>query len=233
MPTTARLLLLVHEADRRGVADTLGHKDLPEVLKHTLRLDRRESRELITQASVVAQDITPTGSVLPPTRPWVAEALAEGALSPTHVEVITKAMTDLPDAAEEILVTAARSAEPQAIKHLAAEIQRRVDQDGPEPSDEELRQPRNLLRTRTRRNGRLEFHGELDPEAGATLEMLLSPLSKPHPEGPDGPDERTLAERQGDALVEILDLAHRSDGLPTEAGEPLHLYAVDRVREDA
>ena len=170
------ILLLIHEADRRGVADALGHKDLPEVLKHSLRLDRRESRELIAQASVVAQEITPTGSVLPPTRPRVAEALAEGALSPTHVEVITQAMTHLPDDAEEILVTAARSAEPQAIKHLAVEIQRRVDQDGPEPTDEELRQPRNLLRTRTRRNGRLEFHGELDPEAGATLEMLLSPL---------------------------------------------------------
>ena len=26
--------------------------------------------------------------------------------------------------------------------------------------------------------------------------------------------------------MELLDLAHRSDGLPTEAGEPLHLYAV-------
>ena len=108
------ILLLVHEADRRGVAQALGHKDLPEVLKHMLRLDRRESRELITQASVVAQDITPTGSVLPPPRPWVAEAVAEGELSPTHVEVITRAMTHLPDAAEEILVQATRSTEPQS-----------------------------------------------------------------------------------------------------------------------
>ena len=82
------ILLLVHEADRRGVAEAVGHKDLPEMLGHLLRLDRRESRELIAQASVVAQEITPTGSVLAPTYPRVAEALAEGQLSPTHVEVI-------------------------------------------------------------------------------------------------------------------------------------------------
>jgi hypothetical protein len=60
------------------------------------------------------------------------------------------------------------------------------------------------------------FRGELEPEASALLQALLGPLARPRPSSNDGPDARSAAERNGDALVEILHLAAANDGLPGE-----------------
>jgi Domain of unknown function (DUF222)/HNH endonuclease len=144
-------------------------------------------------------------------------------LSAAHLDVVVKAMASLPAEAEKILVDAARAAEPATVRTVAARIQARIDQDGPEPDDREPARPRNLLHLRTRMDGWLEFRGQLCPEQGELFGSLISPLAKPHAPDAAGPDIRTLPERQGDALVELHELASRSQDLPTEAGERPHV----------
>ncbi|HEY3260670.1 MAG TPA: DUF222 domain-containing protein, partial [Pseudonocardiaceae bacterium] len=78
----------------------------------------------------------------------------------------------------------------------------------------------------TKSNGRTLFRGELDPEASALLHTVLSPLAKPRPSSEEGPDRRTPAQRHGEALVEVLQLAADSGQLPSEAGEKPHLLVT-------
>jgi hypothetical protein len=55
---------------------------------------------------------------------------------------------------------------------------------------------------------------------------VLSPLAKPRPSSEEGPDQRTPAQRHGDALVEVLRLAADTGQLPSEAGDKPHLLVT-------
>ncbi|HEX2290981.1 MAG TPA: DUF222 domain-containing protein, partial [Pseudonocardiaceae bacterium] len=83
----------------------------------------------------------------------------------------------------------------------------------------------------TRRNGRTAGRFDLAPDASALLHALLGPLAKPRPSSDTGPDPRTTAERNGDALAEILNLAADSGTAPTEAGERPHLTVTINLRD--
>ncbi|GAB3370635.1 HNH endonuclease signature motif containing protein [Amycolatopsis echigonensis] len=70
------------------------------------------------------------------------------------------------------------------------------------------------------RTGRFRFAGNVDHETGTLIEQLLVPLAAPDPATtPDTPDPRTPAERHGDAIAAIVDLAARTPDLPAKAGE--------------
>lgn len=124
------------------------------------------------------------------------------------------------------MVIAAASMDARTLAKVGARVRAVLDQDGAPPSDAELANPVNELHLTTRSNGRTAFRGELAPEASALLHSLLSPLAKPRPKGAEGPDRRTPAERNGDALAGILQLAADSAGLPAEAGEKPHVLVT-------
>ncbi len=216
----ADILELIAEAKRRGVDSLKGYRDLPDLFKDLLRWSTRESRRRITQAEAVCETTSPSGAPVPPAYPHTAAAVAE--LSAEQIEVITTA----PQAVEQILTEAAAVLDPTKLKYLARSAAARLDQDGPEPTEQELVQPRNTLRTTKRRDGRLGFEGVLDAEAGAKFLALLSPLAKPRPSTIEGPDLRSAAERHGDAFVEVIDLAASTNGLPSEGGEKPHLHVT-------
>ncbi|WP_116202379.1 HNH endonuclease signature motif containing protein [Amycolatopsis circi] len=70
------------------------------------------------------------------------------------------------------------------------------------------------------RTGRFRFTGNVDHETGTLIEQLLVPLAAPDPaSAPGTPDPRTPAERHGDAIAAIVDLAARAPDLPSKAGE--------------
>jgi hypothetical protein len=66
-----------------------------------------------------------------------------------------------------------------------------LDQDGKEPNDRELVEPKRELHIDSRRDGSVVLRGRIDAEAGALLKALLSPLAKPK----SGLDPRTTPER--------------------------------------
>ncbi|MBD0323921.1 MAG: DUF222 domain-containing protein [Aldersonia sp.] len=176
----------------------------------------------------------PSGGTVAAPMPHTAEALRDGQLGAAHLEVIAKTLTGLPNSvtveerhdAERILVEAAQSMDARTLAKLGIQVRARLDQDGRLPSDVELANPCNELRFVTKPDGRTVIRGELEREASALLHAVLSPLAKPRPSSEDGPDPRTPAQRHGDALVEILQLAADSGGLPGEAGEKPHVLVT-------
>lgn len=172
----------------------------------------------------------PSGGRVPAPLPATATAVRDGVLDADHIEVIAKALTGLPPhvAPEAIvhveltLVTAAASMDARTLSRIGHRVRTVLDQDGAPPADAELANPLNELHLMTRPSGRLVFRGELEAEASALFRALLSPLAKPRPDA-DGPDQRGPAERNGDALTELLHLAAAHADLPREAGEKPHL----------
>ncbi|MDQ2586949.1 HNH endonuclease [Saccharothrix yanglingensis] len=142
-----------------------------------------------------------------------------GELSDGHLTELARAIAlRLPEGSEEILVEAARSAEPKAVRQLADRIRDRAEQDRVDEVDEPAATPGDTLHLRDLPGGRLEFFGELSAETGARFTALLEPLPTPHPDGP-----RDAARRRGEAFADLIALASRSGDLPTEAGERPHI----------
>jgi hypothetical protein len=102
---------------------------------------------------------------------------------------------------------------------LGRRILRLLDQDGTPPNDRELAEPRREFHYTTRVDGTVSFRGRIDAEAGALLAGMISPLAKPA----SAADPRDIARRQGDALVEVIELAAGNRKAPTEAGERPHV----------
>jgi hypothetical protein len=181
---------------------------------------------LVEQAWLVIPGESLTGTATTPTLAHTAQALAAGVLGADHVAAIAAIMAALPgwlDTAarqdiEATLAETAHSTDATVIRKLGSKILARLDQDGPQPSDDQPSRG-NQLRTRTRRDGRMSFTGEIDPQAAALFTELLGPLAKPVPADPEGRDPRDAPERMGDAFVDILALAAGNGDVPTQGGQ--------------
>ncbi|GAA3460430.1 DUF222 domain-containing protein [Saccharothrix longispora] len=204
-----RRLRLLAEVLRRGL-DT-------DTYRRVVRADPREVKRWTTQATLFLPSLSPTGQPLPPLHPATGAVLEE--LSDGHLTELARAISlRLPDGSEEILVEAARSVEPKAVRQLADRIRDRAEQDRVDEVDEPAADPGDILHLRDLPGGRLEFFGELSAESGARFTALLEPLSTPRPDGP-----RDTARRRGEAFADLIHLASRSTDLPSEAGERPHI----------
>jgi hypothetical protein len=200
-------------------------------LRHAIRWDLTTAKKWVTNAGLLGSEITPTGSELAPELPVTAEAVAEGALSIEHVVVVAEVMKALPAEAEGSVVGFAREHEPSAVRAFGKDLAYRLFQDDPEPRDVEPVSQVNQHVMRWK-NGQLEIRALLDTVTGAKYEALLDPLAKPRPEtAEDGPDLRSRAEREGDALAELVDLMLRADQLPEHGGEPVTLTVTMRYED--
>src|SRR5215204_2952778 len=218
---------LIGELTHRGTAAEAGYASPARLLMDLLLISRAEANRRITLAEALTPRRPLTGPDLPPLLAATANALTEGELGVEHAEIIRRTLTDLPpeitqaqcDTAETALVDAAGEIGPAGLAAMARELRARLDQDGHPPTDTELRHPHNELRYVTKTNGRLTFKGELDPEGAGWLTTVIGPLAAPKPATTDGPDPRSLPQRQGDALIEALRLAATCNQLPTDGGE--------------
>jgi hypothetical protein len=182
------------------------------------RLTRGEANELLRHAELFR-------------RRAIREAGRAGVLSRQHLNVIGKTLSQAPeldrDEVEAALLDNAAEFDAVRLKHIAQRILQHLDQDGKAPDDRELAEPKREFHCSSRRDGSVVFRGHIDPESGAKLAALMSPLAKPK----SGIDPRTTAERQGDAFVEIIELASASEDLPDEGGERPHLALTMSMKE--
>jgi Domain of unknown function (DUF222)/HNH endonuclease len=239
----AAMLDLVAELDTRGIAGELGYSSLPVLLRDALRISLSEAKRRINHADAVLDENLVSGGTVAAPLPQTGQALRAGDLGPEHVDTIAKSLLGLPISvspqqrawAEDVLVQAAADMDARTLAKVGARLRAELDQDGTPPSEKELAHPINELRFSLRPDGRLRFRGELDPEACALFQRVLDPLAKPHPTtAEEGPDLRDAAERYGDALVEVLQLAADSGELPSQGGEKPHLLvtaSLDALRE--
>ncbi|GGU17340.1 HNH endonuclease signature motif containing protein [Lentzea flava] len=221
----------IAELNRRGAAAEFGYKTLPQVLQHAVRWDPKTAKRWVEQAALLSSEITPTGSEVAARLPITAAAASEGALSIEHVAVVAEVMKTLPGTYEAQVVGYAREFAPAAVRVLGTRLIYGLYQNDPEPRDPEPEPAGNRLTLRQGKDGGLKVAATLDAVTGAKFVTLLDPLAKPRPTTGEGPDPRSLDERQGDALAELVDLTLRADMLPEHGGEPVTLTLTMRYQD--
>jgi hypothetical protein len=146
-----------------------------------------------------------------------AEALAEGAISPAHAQVLAAGTHDLPDhttaEAEPVLVAAARRLDPPRLRRVVAQLRGVADPDGAGDQAERRHQQRGAV-AGTDLGGMVAVNGLLDPEAGQMLVAALEPLARPQ----DSQDPRSASQRRADALVELARRNLEGGQLPQSGG---------------
>ncbi len=216
---------IVAEMQFRGTMASFGYATVDKIQTDALHISGKEALRR-TERALACHDTQEAGTVVPALAPTTGQAYLEGAIGAEHVDALVDILGQIPGDVpaderagyEKTLVELARQAGPFAVRKAGRHLIERLNQDGQEPTDEKLVTPRRELRWQWRQDT-LKFTGFLDTESGQLLETLLSPLAKPRPAEDGQRDARTVAERQGDALAELLELTQRAGALPIEAGE--------------
>jgi hypothetical protein len=224
---------IVAEIESRGPLTAFGYPTTAALIQDLVHVSRKEATAIVARACALNPVYAGT-VIVPSAAPLTATAAVEGAIGVSQIDAITTALKALPintsiedrESAEKILVDLAREAGPRAITRAGNEIRTRLDPDGDLPSERELVAPHRELHIHTRHDGWVLFKGTLDPESGAELKTLLSPLAAPRPSNDTGMDLRDAGERSGDAFADIITLASRSTDLPTETGERPHIVVT-------
>ncbi|MET0450424.1 MAG: DUF222 domain-containing protein [Mycobacterium sp.] len=203
-----------------------GAKSWRDVLTVRWRLSPTEASRRLTEAAVLGPRRTLIGEPLEPLLPATAAAQELGVITAEHVTALRKAMARMPgflDPAthaqvEVDLVRTAAGASPKDVTDHAALTLFLLDQDGPEPTDEQRQRTRGMSMSAQRRDGNSTISGELTPEARATWEVLFAKYAAPGMCNPADPepctsgtpsqeqidnDHRSLAQRQHDALIAV------------------------------
>jgi len=216
------------EFTERGVRPAAGVADL-------LRCTRVEARGMVA----VAASVFPTslaGVPLEPRLPATATALGGWEIDRAHAEVIERALST--DAAgrldpevwasvEAQLADWARLYRPDELAKFAAQLIECLDQDGPPPEDED-QQVNELHLSKSRTGGGGRIKGTLD---AATFDVFarairanLTPAESGDPTGLGR--DKTLGERQAEALGAICERVLDEGYLPAEGGERPHISAI-------
>ena len=156
-----------------------------------------------------------------------AQALADGAISPAHAQVLAAGTQDLPDhlaaEAEPVLLEAARRLDPPRLRRAIAHLRLVADPDGTDAQAEQQHQRRGVWLSSTW-EGMVALNGLLDPEAGQTVLAALEPLARPA----NADDPRSASQRRADALVELARRTLEAGRLPQSGGvRPQLLVTVD------
>ena len=190
----ARMLPAVeHRLLQRLVAETepfrLGESSWKKVLTTALRVSGKDAKRRLAQAQNLGPRRAFTGQALGPVWEATAAAQAEGLIGPEHVEVIGRFHKHLPgwvdvgtrETADAQLAELAAGLGPEDLDKAAAALLMMIDQDGPEPSDEEQARKRGLTLGPQQRDGTRSINGRLDAEG------VSDGLCRSH----DGKDLRT------------------------------------------
>ena len=239
----ARLLARAHET---SLAASCGQAGMAGLLAARLRLDGPVARRRVERADRVGPRRALTGEPLLPALPVLAEAVEQGAVSVEQVDVIVDAARRLPPGApvqavevvEWVLVAAAEEQPPRVLRQTAAELLARLDPEGSEPVEEQIRRRRGFGLVR-HPDGSATARGLLDAETAAHWLVILDALSAPRTSSKNGdetasdgagadavPDTRTAAQRRHDALLEVARLVLRSGELPAAGGVPVTVLAT-------
>ncbi|MEU8176209.1 DUF222 domain-containing protein [Microbispora hainanensis] len=176
-----------------------------------------------------------------PRLPQVWEKFAAGDLAAGVVEAICAAVAGLTDEqatlAEPILVELASKAGAAEVAKASRHLRAVLDPDG-EERDEQADYGRRFLRVRPGKGGGVEGEFYLPRESGARLMALLQEYAKKKADG----DDRTLTERQADALIAALEqqivtellVVVSAESLPTdpENTDPVDTDLADGEAED-
>ena len=224
LPAHGHRLLARLQADT--TAKEMGAKSWRDVLAIRWRISTSEASRRLDQVEALGPRRALTGQPLEPVLPNTALAQANGLINGEHVAVIRDAMHRVPPAIdattraqiEADLVRFAIGVGPKPLKDTAERILFLLDQDGPAPDDAERARRRGLTAKPQQRDGNTELTGVLTPQAWAIYEAIFAKWAAPGMGNPGDEhrclsgtpsqaqidtDQRSLAQRQHDALVAV------------------------------
>ncbi|MDF2585872.1 MAG: repeat protein [Mycobacterium sp.] len=224
----------------------LGAKSWNEALRVRWRLSTGEAGRRLAEADELAPRCALTGEPLEPVLPAVAIAQASGRITAEHVRVLRDAVHRLPgfvDLAARIqfevdLVRLAVTIGPKELREAADIKLFLLDQDGPLPDDAERARKRGVTLAQQGRDAMTSVSANLDPEARAVWEVLFAKFAAPGMCNPDDDepctsgtptqaqidnDQRTLAQRQHDAMIVVGRIALMSGDLGQLNGLPVSI----------
>ena len=157
--------------------------------------------------------------------PAVEAAFADGAISQSHVAVITRTArqvgAEYVAASEDALLNVATTGTPERLRVAAQHLRYCVDPDALDRDAVNAYEKRELSVTPTI-YGMVAVHGMLDPTSGATVLAALDALTPPPRDG----DRRTAGQRRADALTELCRRSLDGGASPQVNGEKPHLLVT-------
>jgi hypothetical protein len=242
LPSQSHRMLARLQAET--TAKEMGAKSWRDVLATRWRISTSEAGRRLDEAAQLAPGRTLTGEPLEPALPCTALAQAHGSINREHIKVVREAMDRIPAAVDSLtraqievdLVRIATGVGPKELKDNADRILFLLDQDGPEPDDAERARRRGVWKGPQGPDKMIPLKGNLTPEAWAIYEAIYAKWAAPGMCNPadENPcvsgtpsqdqidaDDRSLAQRQHDALVavgrSVLESGElgRHNGLPT------------------
>ena len=220
-----RLIALVDQVARRGLARSYGCKSAVQFLRQLLNIGAGEAAAKVRLAAAVSPRRSLTGEVLPALHEPTAAAFSAGVVSAQAAEIVTRTVDALPacvleeahSAVEEVLLDFAKSHDPQTLARHAKQVATALDQDGALADHERAERRRTVEFTRfPDGSGVLVVH--LTAEAAEHVETTFDTLAKPQPASDGTPDPRTPGQRRHDALLAALKLAIGSGRMPKAGG---------------
>ncbi len=150
LPTQSHRILARLQAET--TPKEMGAKSWRDVLTIRWRISTTEAGRRLTEAALLGPRRSLTGQPLPPVLAATAAAQARGLITAEHVEVIRKAIHELPgfldartrEQFEVDLVRTAVGVGPKELSDLAALTLFLLDQDGPAPDDAERARKRGF-----------------------------------------------------------------------------------------
>lgn len=224
-------LLVVREADVRGLAAADGQPSTQRWLAHKLTLQPGEAQARVKTADRLCRKA-----------PDTLNALIEGKVNPDQAAAIAKGLDKIdpnasPDEladAEKLLLRDGIGLHAGHITRLARYIESCLDPDGDPGRAQKAMRSRGITITDLG-GGQHRIRGILTDEATATLKAAMDPLAAPRPavKGPNGepgePDPRTAEQRRHDALQEIAARTLRFGDLGESHGVRPHVSIIATV----
>jgi hypothetical protein len=228
---------LIADAEATNLAKTYCFSTITQFLIRTFQLSHSEAASRVRAAAAVGPRTSMLGERLEPLLPQLAAVQRQGTVTAEKVQIVERAMQKLsrpglhPDdveTAERLLTDYAPVLGPKELHRIALQVTDAADPDGPEPLDDQLQQDRRYLELKQRRDGMWSVQGKLTSTAGAQLNAILDPLTKPRSssiEDEDGnitqiPDLRPYVQRLHDGLDEACSRLLKSADQPLVGGIP-------------
>jgi len=204
-----------------GLAKAQGFHNPARLIAASTGASRADAQRLITVGTVTAQRQTFSGERLPSRHPHVAGALAAAKIGIDAASAITsmldrasaRAEASRVDRVEAALVELAAQVPLETLVRGVREAEARLDPDGVEPREDEVRMERSLT-MREDGQGMVHLHARLDPESAAPVKAAIEALvtdvlrrrGSVDGDGDGGPvvdDRRSIPQIQADALAAL------------------------------
>ncbi|QKT06554.1 DUF222 domain-containing protein [Gordonia sp. X0973] len=188
------------EISDRALWEPLGYKKVRDFYSVHLRLGTTEAARREAVAAAIGRLNSMTGERLPPKREPLADAVAAGEVSASHVREVEAILAKIPhaasaadvDVAVTVLTETAKATTPEDLRKPGQHILAHLDPDGSLTDDTDRQRRRGLTLGRQGTDLMSKISGYVTPEVRAKLEVLLDNWAAPGMNNPDDDPELRL-----------------------------------------